>query len=162
MSESEQTVTDNKDALIEIANQLHTAREEKDLSVSEVANNLHLDGSIIEKLESGDFEQLTSLTYVAGYIRSYAKLLKLPVDDILAKLYETNEDSPAIVPTYLQGKSIRIHKSSNRKVLAVIIMVVLMLLVTTWWVIRNAGAFEIPVLSPAKTDNIDQVKQIQL
>lgn len=143
MSELEQVVTEDKDALIDIAHQLRSAREAMALSTSEVANNLRLDENIIKALESGDISKLTGLTYVAGYIRSYAKLLKLPADKIMEQLYAGNNENPAIVPTYLQGKAIKFKTGSNSKNIFLIILVVLAILAATWWVVINLDLIEV-------------------
>jgi len=121
----------------EIAAQLRAERIQQSLSILEVAHALHLDESIIEKLESGELENVTDQTYFAGYIRSYAKLLKLPIDDVLNKLSEQSDAEQALVPSYLQGKANQFKTGSNSKTFFMIIAVVVVLLAVTWWAIRN-------------------------
>ena len=56
-------------------------RQEWGLSVQEVAANLNLGIDTIEALESEDYGSLPGSTFVKGYMRSYAKLLKLDAED---------------------------------------------------------------------------------
>lgn len=128
--------------IAEIAAQLRSERKQQSLSITEVAHALHLDEVIIEKLETGEIENNTGQTYLAGYIRSYAKLLKLPVDEILHKLAEQSDDDQALVPSYLQGKANQFKSGSNSKTFFVIVAVVVVLLAVTWWAIRNFDVFE--------------------
>jgi len=62
---------------------LAAARIEWGASVGEVAAYLNLSEATIEALESGAHERLPGLTFVKGYLRAYAKLLRLDPDDII-------------------------------------------------------------------------------
>ncbi|MDD9821549.1 MAG: helix-turn-helix transcriptional regulator, partial [Gammaproteobacteria bacterium] len=62
---------------------LAAARIEWGASVGEVAAYLNLSDATIEALESGAHECLPGLTFVKGYLRAYAKLLRLDPDDII-------------------------------------------------------------------------------
>ncbi|MDD9810462.1 MAG: helix-turn-helix transcriptional regulator [Gammaproteobacteria bacterium] len=62
---------------------LAAARIEWGASVGEVAAYLNLSDATIEALESGAHERLPGLTFVKGYLRAYAKLLRLDPDDII-------------------------------------------------------------------------------
>lgn len=70
-------------SLTGIGRQLSTARKKWGLSVEEVAKCLNLSTAIIEALEQGDCERLPGATFVRGYLRAYAKLLKLDHEAIL-------------------------------------------------------------------------------
>ena len=63
---------------------LHRAREEKGFSQEEVAQSLHLAPRQIIALENDDISGLPGATYVRGYLRSYAELLGLPPEPVLA------------------------------------------------------------------------------
>ena len=54
-----------------------------EMTVQEVASSLNLGVDTIEALESDDYCRLPGTTFVKGYIRSYAKLLKLDVEDLM-------------------------------------------------------------------------------
>ena len=58
-------------------------REEWDLTISEVAASLNLGNDTIEDIEADRFENLPGSTFVKGYVRAYARLLKLDPDSLL-------------------------------------------------------------------------------
>ena len=51
---------------------LRQAREDRGWSVAEVAGKLHLTESAIVNLEADRYDELPGVTFVRGYIRSYA------------------------------------------------------------------------------------------
>ncbi len=67
--------------------QLKAEREAQGLSLEQVAKQLHLVVAKVRYLENDEYEKLPSATFVLGYIRGYARLLKLSPDR-LAKDYE--------------------------------------------------------------------------
>ncbi|MDN5871121.1 MAG: DUF4115 domain-containing protein [Nitrococcus sp.] len=62
---------------------LRQAREHRRLSVASIADTLHLEQRVIEALEADDYSELPPLTYVRGYLGAYARLVNLPVADVL-------------------------------------------------------------------------------
>jgi cytoskeleton protein RodZ len=64
---------------------LRAAREARKLSVSEVAAGLRLEERTIKALESDDYDALPGPTFVRGYIRSYARSLDLPPDEVVSE-----------------------------------------------------------------------------
>ena len=62
---------------------LASARVGWDLSVEEVAENLNLSVDTIRALEADEYDKLPGSTFVKGYIRSYAGLLRLNPDEVL-------------------------------------------------------------------------------
>lgn len=65
---------------------LRRAREAQGLSVAEVANSLKLNPRQIEALESGRFDQLPGYAFTRGFLRNYARLLKVDAAPLLAGL----------------------------------------------------------------------------
>ncbi len=80
--ESEQTV----EAVLDErpGERLKIARESLELSVSDVAERLKLNAHKIEALERGDVADVATPVFVAGYLRSYARLLGLSEETVLA------------------------------------------------------------------------------
>jgi cytoskeleton protein RodZ len=66
---------------------LHKAREIAAISVNEVADELHLDRDIILAMEAEDFAVLGAPVFVKGHLRSYARLLNLPEDEIVGSYH---------------------------------------------------------------------------
>lgn len=70
-----------------IGSVLTTKRNERVLSVADVAARLNLSVDTIKALEAGDYTNLPGSTFVKGYIRAYAKLLQLQVEDLIANIH---------------------------------------------------------------------------
>lgn len=81
---------DNAERYRSVGAQLRRRREALDLKQVDVARDLHLPGIVVDDLENGKIEQLSSL-YRRGYIRNYARLLELDADRLLT---EAGEDVP--------------------------------------------------------------------
>ena len=62
---------------------LSAARISWELDIEDVAENLNLSVHAVEALEKDDYEKLPGYTFVKGYIRSYATLLRLDPEDVL-------------------------------------------------------------------------------
>jgi len=65
---------------------LREAREVRGLSIADVVNSIKFSGRQIEAIERNDFAHLPGATFVRGLIRSYAKLLQLDPQPLLAML----------------------------------------------------------------------------
>ena len=77
---------------------LREAREKLGLSQKEVATQLNLQVDILDAVENSVDEKLPASTYVRGYIRSYAKIVKLD-GNALIHLYENDATGPPeIIP----------------------------------------------------------------
>jgi cytoskeleton protein RodZ len=62
---------------------LRQARETQGLSIQDVASKLRLGPKQIEAIEADQFEKLPEPTIVRGFIRNYAKLLKINAEPLL-------------------------------------------------------------------------------
>ena len=78
---------------------LRRRREQRSLSVAEVAKRLHLDAGIIEALEKDDYARIASPVYARGYLASYARLVEADSERISA-LFDSiaPAEPPAIAP----------------------------------------------------------------
>ncbi|MCW9012937.1 MAG: DUF4115 domain-containing protein [Gammaproteobacteria bacterium] len=105
MSENNITANDEStaDELIhqqEFGKILRDAREAAAYTVLEVAEELKLSEEIIRALEFSQIDALPAATFTQGYIRSYARLLKLPGDEIVAAYNQVcPQDEPALGAT---------------------------------------------------------------
>lgn len=79
--------------------QLKNARESRGLAQADVARDLKLDPSMIDALESGDPARLPPHVYTAGYIRSYARLMDLSADKMVADLVALERRDVPEIPT---------------------------------------------------------------
>ena len=67
---------------------LQRARESKNMEVSEAAESLNLSPGVVKSLEADDYRALPNATFVKGYLRSYARLLEIPGEE-LVRSYES-------------------------------------------------------------------------
>lgn len=78
--------------------QLRAARQAKGMSIAEVAQSLMLAQRQIEAIEADDWAKLPGETFVRGFIRNYARLLKLDSDALLQRKNEQAAEAAADVP----------------------------------------------------------------
>ena len=69
-----------------VGEQLRTAREARGMTVNEVAHTLMLAPRQIDALENNQWDKLPGDTFVRGFIRNYAKLLKIDAGALVAQL----------------------------------------------------------------------------
>lgn len=80
-------------ASLSLGGRLRSNRESMGLSTLEAADRLHLSHSMVKALEADDYSALPSAIFIKGYLKSYARLLKLPGAE-LVRAYEVMSDNP--------------------------------------------------------------------
>lgn len=88
---------------------LRAAREKQKLSVQEVASQLRLGVKQVEALETDRFDKLPEPSIVRGFMRNYAKLLKIDASPII-------EAYAAMVPN-ITPKSFAVKSNANASVI---------------------------------------------
>lgn len=78
---------------------LREARERIGLSVADAAGQTKLAPRQIEALEADDYQHLPEMAFVRGFVRSYAKVLQLDAQPLLAALPQVKPDSVQVSPT---------------------------------------------------------------
>jgi cytoskeleton protein RodZ len=96
--------------LLQIGQFLKQKREEKGLSVEDVSKALFLRKSLIEAIESGNWDRLPHKIYVRGYVREYGLFLKVS-EELAASLVETKQEPPLPVS---KPRIPKLHKLSLR------------------------------------------------
>ena len=84
---------------------LAAARENQQLSVSAVAQELKLDPRVIEALESDDRDALPAATFVQGYLRRYARLTGLPEDELVRDYADSVDELPPLTVVSVKRKT---------------------------------------------------------
>lgn len=74
---------------------LRAARQARDISVRDVAKELHLDEHKVRALEKNDFEVLGAPVFAKGHLRKYAELVDVDTDDVMTDYYQMNRNSGA-------------------------------------------------------------------
>lgn len=78
---------------------LAEARRLREISILEIAKELHLDEPKVRALEQNRFDALGAPVFVKGYIRKYAEIVGVAVDEVLADYaqFERRDEPPPIV-----------------------------------------------------------------
>lgn len=76
-----------------VGQRLKAERERRGLTAQKAADELHLDGWIIEALEAEDYQRIGPSVYAKGHLKRYAALLGLPSAEIMAG-YESRAQAP--------------------------------------------------------------------
>ncbi|MDB2543488.1 DUF4115 domain-containing protein [Woeseiaceae bacterium] len=71
---------------------LAKTRLAKDLSTKDIAKELRISAAVIEMIERDDFEKIGASVFVKGYLRQYADILGLPVDQLLESYNQLNPE----------------------------------------------------------------------
>ncbi len=104
---SENSAAQGEDAApivaIPLGKTLREARERLGLSVADVAHQTKLAPRQIEALEADDFRRLPEMPFVRGFVRSYAKILQLDAQPLLASLPQAGADRVQLVPTSVEA-----------------------------------------------------------
>lgn len=74
---------------------LAEARRANDITIAEIAKELHLDESKVQALEENQFEVLGAPVFAKGHLRKYAELVGMPIDEMLADYYQLNRAAGA-------------------------------------------------------------------
>lgn len=78
-----------------IGERLASARRERKLELGAVASQMHLSREVVAALEAGNASALPAMTFVRGYIKTYARLLGLDEKEVFALLPVTEGFRPA-------------------------------------------------------------------
>jgi len=127
---------------------LRQLREQKHLTIQNVADKLYLDNSVIQALENDSYEALPPPIFVRGYLRGYAKILEVPATALIEK-YDSHVGHKPPPPITSQAKPKKQATTNDLwvKVLTYGIFLTLMVLMVLWGVSHYA------LLSPASDAN---------
>ncbi|MGA7748523.1 MAG: RodZ domain-containing protein [Gallionella sp.] len=77
---------------------LREARENLGLTVADVAGQIKFAPRQIEALEADDFKNLPEAAFLRGFVRSYAKILRLDAELLLASMPSTKAAAAELIP----------------------------------------------------------------
>lgn len=120
--------------------QLSAARVQAGLSVSQAAEQLHLDLATLDALENGRFEGMGASVFVRGHLRRYAQLVNIPEAQIMTA-YDAWAGRLAAQPDLRDVITAAAARSGSRRFnfrprSAVIGVIVLVPLALIWWAVR--------------------------
>jgi cytoskeleton protein RodZ len=94
---------------------MRDSREKQGLSVNEVATRLRLSVKQIQAIESDNFAALPEATIVRGFIRNYAKLLKIPAEPLLTAYHALVPDKAPLPFSVKPTSSMRVSEYQKPK-----------------------------------------------
>ena len=112
----------------QIGARLMAGRKQRQLTVESVARQLRLDVSVINALESGDTRHLPAPIFVQGYLRSYARLLGLPEDELVSDYTRESGALPPLTVKRVNGRKSLVTLPSMRLLRNIILIVLAMIL----------------------------------
>ncbi|MGU5684336.1 cytoskeleton protein RodZ [Aeromonas allosaccharophila] len=156
---------------------LRNAREQLGWTREQVASRIHLRLTLIAAIESDTYDKHTSHTFIRGYLRTYAKLVGIPEETILAAYDKLGLTPPDNIDMQSFSRRSRQQANDSRlKVVTWLVILVLIALSVAWWwqstARRSAGdealaATEMsatsstpaePAITPPDAINTDQVE----
>lgn len=96
---------------------LREARERLGLSIADVANQTKLAPRQIEALEADDFRRLPEMPFVRGFVRSYAKILHLDAQPLLAALPQTVAQPAPLAPASVEAPFPSAHSPQRQNLI---------------------------------------------
>lgn len=136
--------------------QLQTYREARGWTIEQVASQLNLAPRQIQAIERDDYAALPGMPIARGFVRAYAKLLKVDATPLLANMADqaTAADEPATLrqatlstPFSEAGFPSMAERRLKRKYIAGVMIVVALLAAV--WAMQRAGILpDMPALNP--------------
>lgn len=113
---------------------LRQAREQRGLSVQQVALQLNLKAELVTKLEQDQLDG-TLETFARGYVRAYARLLKLPEAELMAVVgQQSGGESIKTKPMRTFSNRTAKQATENRFMwLTYAIIALLLIMLFVWW-----------------------------
>lgn len=145
---------------------LAAARREQQISVLEIAKELHLDEPKVRALERNEFDLIGAPVFAKGHLRKYAQLVGVDEGDVMADYYQLNRT--AGMPPLVAGLRRPRREMSPGPWIAVV--VVLIVVATAYWwftytpaVVEEAPVDLIeqpPVAEPIAEPEIEQAEEV--
>ncbi|AWH89554.1 cytoskeleton protein RodZ [Limnobaculum parvum] len=152
------TPQERQTPLAEIGYRLSEARKALNLSQRTVAEQLRLKVSTIKELEDGLNPLDLAPTFIKGYIRSYAKLVQVPEDELIALLPKGGAEKNIIETNRIKGFTLGKPRKKVDRWLTLftwlILFVVLGLTGAWWWENHKAQQNELTQSSSGEQNQI--------
>lgn len=125
---------------------LRAAREEQQISLLEIAKELHLDEHKVRALEANDFATLGAPVFAKGHLRKYSELVGVDEREVLGDYYElTRSDGmPPVV-----GKRRRPGNELSPGPWIAVVLVALALIFAFWWFTSGRAGSGVTEAPPA-------------
>lgn len=124
---------------------LAAARERVGLSQQQAADELYMTLGKVRALENDEFERLHSDTFIRGYLRAYANLLKIDVEQVLAAYERHTQQTGA--HAHPSPKSDEPSGNKMWLFVGVVLLALLVLWLISVWFLDNKKTAQYPLSS---------------
>jgi len=142
MNEETSNVNDEKAGPVG-GERLRAARRENDISVGDIAKELHLDEPKVRALERNEFDVLGAPVFAKGHLRKYAELVGISVDDVMTDYYQMNRSVGA--PPVVGPKRTHTRDISLGPWIGGAVAVIVAIAAAYWWFNREPAASGIEI-----------------
>lgn len=109
---------------------LAAARREKQISIVEIAKELHLDEGKVRALERNEYDALGAPVFAKGHLRKYAELVGVDRDDVMTDYYRLTRASG--MPPIVSGRP-KVHKELAPGPWVALVIMVVAIAAAYWW-----------------------------
>ena len=124
---------------------LGEARREQQISVLEIAKELHLDEPKVRALERNDFDTIGAPVFAKGHLKKYAQLVGVDEGDVLKDYYELTR--AANLPPVVSTRP-RPHREMSPGPWIAVVIVLIVVATAYWWLTSRPVATTEPESSP--------------
>jgi len=128
---------------------LAEARREQQISVHEIAKELHLDEPKVRALERNEFDVLGAPVFAKGHLKTYAHLVDVDPADVMADYYHLNRTvtAPPVISTRPKPRE---ELSPGPWIAAIVVIVIV---VSMYWWFSGSADSESVIAEPQQADD---------
>ncbi len=117
---------------------MRAARLERGLTIEDVARQLRLSVRQVTALEEDDYSKLSSITFLRGFVRNYAKLLQMDAAPLLQRVQESLPPPQTQTISYqIEGIPFPSHRNQGKRNLIIGVMTFVALLLLVYEIYRG-------------------------
>ena len=144
---------------------LRNRREELGYSVKDVSDHTCIAEQALTDIENDQHDRIASLGYLKGFVRNFARFLKLDADELIKLLEETSSESPPVLDPE-ESSSLSPFRGAFRElrassmIVAVTVCAVVILAVSggIWWLSTRPQDVPTPITDSDQND-VDEVTE---
>lgn len=140
---------------------LREAREQLGLSVADVAAQIKFAPRQIEALEADDFGSLPEAAFLRGFVRSYAKILHLDAQILLAAMPQVKSAAAELIPASVEVPFPAAYSPQRQTLIlwgAALLLALIVIGFTVWSPLRQSRSVKIetPVSLPSEIQTLTE------
>lgn len=158
MSEENKQIQEEAEVSYSFGQRLSSARRALNLTQEQVAAELRLKVDLIKALEEEDYSRLPTHMYIAGYLRNYTRLLKIPAEPLLSALNKVNAEAPPLITDVSRPRKAS-HSRLMVKLFVLVLFVIVVAGIVSW--IQSQDFSALLKKSTTETGSVKIIEQQQ-